>query len=56
VSTPLPYQLTDTLRNLVESEGLPALPSASIMLMRNPHSQSPVTEKLAEYIGEGFRL
>ncbi len=36
--------------------GLPALPSASIMLMRNPHSQSPVTEKLAEYIGEGFRL
>ncbi|WP_244235641.1 hypothetical protein, partial [Pseudomonas aeruginosa] len=24
--------------------------------MRNPHSQSPVTEKLAEYIGEGFRL
>lgn len=48
--------LTGNLRILDESEGLPALPSASIMLMRNPHSQSPVTEKLAEYIGEGFRL
>ncbi len=56
VTVQLRSLLTGNLRILDESEGLPALPSASIMLMRNPHSQSPVTEKLAEYIGEGFRL
>lgn len=44
------------LRILGEVEGLPALPQCSIVLLRNPRSQSPVSEALAEYIVEGFRL
>lgn len=44
------------LRILGEAEGLPALPQCSIVLLRNPRSQSPVSETLAEYIVEGFRL
>jgi len=44
------------LRILGEAEGLPALPQCSIVLLRNPRSQSPVSEALAEYIVEGFRL
>lgn len=44
------------LRILGETEGLPPLPQCSIMLLRNPRSQSPVSEALAEYIVEGFRL
>ncbi|MCY1274211.1 HTH-type transcriptional regulator CynR [compost metagenome] len=43
------------LRILGEEDGLPPLPSASIVLLRNPRTQSPVTEKLAEYIVEGFK-
>ncbi|MNO94260.1 LysR substrate binding domain protein [compost metagenome] len=43
------------LRILDEADGLPVLPTASIVLLRNPRSQSPVTEKLAEYIVEGFK-
>ncbi|MOA36033.1 hypothetical protein D3C78_1575330 [compost metagenome] len=43
------------LRILDEADGLPMLPTASIVLLRNPRSQSPVTEKLAEYIVEGFK-
>ncbi|MNJ80251.1 hypothetical protein D3C77_785580 [compost metagenome] len=44
------------LRIIGEAEGLPALPQCSIVLLRNPRSQSPVSETLAEYIIEGFRL
>lgn len=44
------------LRILGESEGLPPLPQCSIVLLRNPRSQSPVSEALAEYIVGGFRL
>ncbi len=44
------------LRILGEAEGLPPLPQCSIVLLRNPRSQSPVSEALAEYIVEGFRL
>tara|TARA_R110002126_G_scaffold49096_2_gene136106 strand:+ start:744 stop:1598 length:855 start_codon:yes stop_codon:yes gene_type:complete len=36
--------------------GLPTMPSASIVLLRNPQTQTPITDCLAEYIAEGFRL
>lgn len=48
--------ITPDMRIIGEAEGLPAMPSASIVLLRNAHSQSPVTECLAEHIVEGFRL
>ena len=44
------------LRILGAAEGLPRLPQSSIVLLRNPHSSSPVSETLAEHIVEGFRL
>ncbi|MGH8352772.1 MAG: LysR substrate-binding domain-containing protein [Pseudomonas sp.] len=44
------------MRIIGEAEGLPAMPSASIVLLRNTRGQSPVTECLAEHIAEGFRL
>lgn len=44
------------LRILGEADGLPALPQTSIVLLRNPQQRSPVSETLAEYIVEGFRL
>lgn len=43
------------MRIVGEAEGLPQLPLCNIMLMRNEHSKSPVTETLAEHIVEGFR-
>ncbi|KAF1068078.1 MAG: HTH-type transcriptional regulator YofA [Pseudomonas citronellolis] len=46
--------MTDQLRPLGEADGLPPLPQASIMLLRGDR-QTPVTDKLAEYIIEGFR-
>src|SRR5690606_29984483 len=44
------------LRVLSEADGLPKLPQSSIVLLRNPHNVSPVSETLAEHIVEGFRL
>ena len=44
------------MRILGEAEGLPQLPEASIMLVRNLHHPSPITECLAEHIVEGFKL
>ncbi|MET1081275.1 MAG: LysR family transcriptional regulator [Pseudomonas sp.] len=44
------------MRILGAAEGLPELPMTSIVLLRNPRTQSPVTECLAEHIAEGFRL
>ncbi|HDZ57905.1 MAG TPA: LysR family transcriptional regulator [Pseudomonas xinjiangensis] len=44
------------MRIIGKEEGLPDMPSASIVLLRNSRNQSPVTECLAEYIAEGFRL
>jgi hypothetical protein len=41
---------------LGEEEGLPQLPSASIVLLRNPNNPSPITECLADHIAEGFKL
>lgn len=37
-------------------QGLPELPLTSIVLLRNPRNQSPVTETLAAQIAAGFRL
>ncbi|MFN3581711.1 MAG: LysR substrate-binding domain-containing protein [Pseudomonas sp.] len=44
------------MRILGQEDGLPSMPSASIVLLRNAQTSSPVTECLAEYIAEGFRL
>ena len=48
--------MTPDLQILGEAEGLPPLPIASIVLLRNPKSVSPITECLAEHIADGFRL
>lgn len=44
------------LRILDASCGLPELPAASIVLLRNPSRTNPVTETMADHIAEGFRL
>mgnify|MGYP003125581377 FL=1 len=44
------------LQILGEKESLPRLPQTSIVLLRNPQQQSPVSETLAGYIADGFRL
>lgn len=56
VTAQLQSLITPDMRILGEAEGLPALPACSIVLVRNPRSNSPVTETLAEHIVEGFRL
>ncbi len=48
--------ITPDLEILGSRHGLPELPATSIVLVRNPAGQSPVTETLAEQIVEGFRL
>ncbi|MCU1718705.1 LysR substrate-binding domain-containing protein [Pseudomonas sp. 5P_3.1_Bac2] len=48
--------ITPDLQILGEEHGLPPLPSASIVLLRNERSQSPVSTTLAEQIVEGFKL
>jgi DNA-binding transcriptional LysR family regulator len=55
ITAQLQSLITPDMRIIGEAEGLPAMPSASIVLLRNSHSQSPVTETLAEHIVEGFR-
>ncbi|WP_040260994.1 LysR substrate-binding domain-containing protein [Pseudomonas massiliensis] len=44
------------MRILGEADGLPELPLANVMLLRANHAQSPMTESLADFIVEGFRL
>ncbi|ERI51510.1 LysR family transcriptional regulator [Pseudomonas sp. AOB-7] len=56
ITAQLQSLITPDMRIIGEAEGLPAMPSASIVLLRNEASQSPVTECLAEHIVEGFRL
>ncbi|WP_191486985.1 LysR family transcriptional regulator [Pseudomonas sp. FEN] len=56
VTAQLESLITPDLRILGEAEGLPQLPLANIMLLRNPNKPSPITECLAEHIVEGFRL
>ncbi len=48
--------VTDDLRILGSDEGFPPLPSMNLHLLRNPAMTSPITECLADYILEGFRL
>ncbi|MDY7531967.1 LysR family transcriptional regulator [Pseudomonas sp. Bout1] len=48
--------VTEDLRILGSAEGLPPLPSMNLRLLRNTAMTSPITECLAEYILEGFKL
>ncbi|OPA91353.1 LysR family transcriptional regulator [Pseudomonas fluorescens] len=48
--------VTEDLRVLGSAEGFPPLPSMNLRLLRNPTMKSPITDCLAEYILEGFRL
>lgn len=56
VTAQLRSLITPDLRILGHQEGLPELPNCSIVLLRNPRSQSAVSEALAEQIVEGFKL
>ncbi|MNG07792.1 hypothetical protein D3C84_911100 [compost metagenome] len=55
VTAQLQSLITSDLRVIGEAEGLPLLPTASIMLLRNNSSQSQMTDCMADYIIEGFR-
>jgi DNA-binding transcriptional LysR family regulator len=48
--------VTDDLRILGSDEGFGPLHTVNLRLLRNPNITSPITECLAEYILEGFRL
>lgn len=48
--------VTEDLRILGRDEGFPPLPSMNLHLLRNTRMNSPITDCLAEYIIEGFRL
>ena len=48
--------ITSDLEIIGEAEGLPSMPMASIVLLRNSNTQSQVSETLAEQIVEGFRF
>lgn len=55
VTAQLQSLITSDLRVIGAAEGLPELPTASIMLLRNNSSQSQMTDCMADYISEGFR-
>ncbi|WP_426134482.1 LysR family transcriptional regulator [Pseudomonas sp. PWP3-1b2] len=48
--------VNEDLRVLGSAEGFPPLPSMNLRLLRNPAMTSPITDCLAQYILEGFRL
>ncbi|WP_263142713.1 LysR family transcriptional regulator [Pseudomonas sp. RIT-PI-AD] len=56
VTAQLRSLIPSDMRILGTAEGMPELPLSSIVLIRNPRSQSPVIETLADHIAEGFRL
>jgi DNA-binding transcriptional LysR family regulator len=56
VTAQLESLITQDMRILGDAEDLPLLPEASIMLLRNLNTPSPITECLAEHIIEGFKL
>ncbi|ARU88988.1 LysR substrate-binding domain-containing protein [Pseudomonas sp. M30-35] len=56
ITAQLQSLITPNMRIIGEHEGLPAMPMASIVLLRNNKSHSPVTETLAEHIIDGFKL
>ncbi|MNF10369.1 hypothetical protein D3C80_2112860 [compost metagenome] len=43
------------IRILGESDGLPQLPVANVMLVRSTQNPSPITDCMADYIVEGFK-
>ncbi|WP_235662228.1 LysR substrate-binding domain-containing protein, partial [Pseudomonas savastanoi] len=47
--------ITADLRIIGAAEQLPELPTASIVLLRNPKNPSPITECMADYIIDGFK-
>ncbi|WP_277053143.1 LysR family transcriptional regulator [Zestomonas thermotolerans] len=56
VTAQLQSLIPPDMRIIGQAEGLPPMPMASIVLLRNPRSQSEVIETLAEHIAEGFRI
>ena len=56
ITAQLQSLITPDMQIIGEAEGMPALHSASIVLLRNSNTQTQVTETLAEQIAEGFRL
>ncbi|UCJ15257.1 LysR family transcriptional regulator [Pseudomonas sp. MM211] len=48
--------VTPDLRIIGHAEGMPELPMANVMLLRNEKTSSPASEALAEQVLEGFRL
>ncbi|WP_166359180.1 LysR substrate-binding domain-containing protein [Pseudomonas akapageensis] len=56
VTAQLQSLITPDMRILGEAEGMPQLPMASVMLLRNSSTQNEMTECLAEHIAEGFKL
>ena len=56
ITAQLQSLITADLQIIGEAEGLPSMPMASIVLLRNSNTQSQVSETLAEQIVEGFRF
>ena len=56
VTAQLESLITSDMRILGAAQNLPQLPEASIMLLRNLNTPSPITECLAEHIVDGFKL
>ncbi|MFF7706849.1 LysR substrate-binding domain-containing protein [Pseudomonas sp. NPDC007930] len=55
VTAQLQSLITPDLRVLGEADGLPQLPLANVMLLRNPASASPMIDALAGHIADGFK-
>nr|WP_298172049.1 LysR family transcriptional regulator [uncultured Pseudomonas sp.] len=56
ITAQLQSLITADLEIIGETQGLPGMPMASIVLLRNGSTQSQVTETLAEQIVESFRF
>ncbi len=56
ITAQLQSLITPDLQIIGEAEGLPSMPMASIVLLRNSSTQSEVSETLAEQIVEAFRF
>jgi len=55
VTAQLQSLIGGNIRILGESEGLPQLPVANVMLVRSTQNPSPITDCMADYIVEGFK-
>ncbi|HEK1688297.1 TPA: LysR family transcriptional regulator [Pseudomonas putida] len=55
VTAQLQSLIGDSLCILGEDQGLPQLPMANVMLLRNAQSHSPITDCMADYVIDGFR-